>query len=175
MFSCFVCNEKFRTHKELKQHMQKRCKTNSAPKQIVHKHNEDIMKEDEHKCPVCPKITNNQVSLVNHINTAHAACKEKFDSCGQQFESIETLIKHIVDNHTVKGSHVIQRHICQVCNVELHGDEAKNNHTCRKHQDTCSFCKTKFYSQEVKKQHICGEHHYKSVDDQLLARKRKMT
>ena len=55
-FSCFVCNNKFRTHKDLKQHMQKRCKSNAVPKSIVHKHNEDIMKKDEHKCPVCPKI-----------------------------------------------------------------------------------------------------------------------
>ena len=53
IFVCFICNEKFRTHKELKQHIQKRCKS-SAPKQIVHKHDDEIHKEDEHKCPMCP-------------------------------------------------------------------------------------------------------------------------
>ena len=60
-FSCFVCNTNFKTHKELKLHIQKKCKTSSTSKQaaIVHKHNEDILEEDEHKCPMCPKITNN--------------------------------------------------------------------------------------------------------------------
>ena len=116
--------------------MQKRCKPNSAPKQIVHKHNEDIMKEDEHKCPICPKITNNQVSLVTHINTTYATNQEKCDSCGEDYQSRETLIKHIVDNHTVNGTQVIQRHICKVCNFEVHGDGAKNDHVCRKPQES---------------------------------------
>ena len=149
-FACFVCDNKFRAHKDLKLHIQKQCKSNALPKPIIHKHNEDIMKEDEHKCPVCPKITNNQVSLVNHINTTHGASKEKCDSCGKEFQSRETLIEHIVDKHTVNGTHVIQRHVCKVCNVEVHGDVAKNNHICRNHQDTCSFCKVKLYSQEAK-------------------------
>ena len=56
---------------ELKQHMHKRCKSNSTPEQIVRKHNEDILKEDVHKVLFCPKITNNQVSLVNHNTTQH--------------------------------------------------------------------------------------------------------
>ena len=81
-FACFVCNEKFKTHKQLKAHIQRKCKSQSAPKPspingIVHKHNEDILPEDEHKCPKCPKITNNQVSLVNHMNTVHQAKNEK--------------------------------------------------------------------------------------------------
>ena len=174
-FSCFVCNEKFRTHKQLRHHMQKRCKSNNVPNQIIHKHNEDILKEDEHKCPKCPKITNNQVSLVHHINTTHGAVKDKCDSCGQDFESRESLITHIVEYHTVNGTHVIQRHVCKICNVEVHGAEAKNNHMCRKPQDTCSFCKASFFSQEAKREHMCGEHPFKSVEDQLLARRRKAT
>ena len=77
-FSCFVCNNRFRTHKELKQHIQKKCKTQVTDSQtlIVHKHNEDILEEDEHRCPKCPKITNNQVSLINHMNTKHSAPKK---------------------------------------------------------------------------------------------------
>ena len=42
------------------QHIQKLCQS-SAPKQIVHKHNKEMHKKDEHKCPMCPKITNYQV------------------------------------------------------------------------------------------------------------------
>ena len=38
-----------------------------------------------------------------------------------------TLVKHIIENHTVKGTHVIQRHV-GMCNVEVHGEEAKTNH-----------------------------------------------
>ena len=83
-FACFVCSDKFKTHNELKQHIQKKCKTssNSASNPIVHKHNEDIHGEDEHKCPKCPKITNNQVSLINHMNTMHRFVAEKCDTCG---------------------------------------------------------------------------------------------
>ena len=108
-FSCFVCNNRFKKHKELKQHIQKKCKTQVTGSQtaIVHKHNEDILEEDEHRCPKCPKITNNQVSLINHMNTKHSANKNKCDSCGQDFESKEVLITHIVENHTNKGTQVI--------------------------------------------------------------------
>ena len=131
-FACFVCNQHFKTHKELKQHIKKRCKTThgNTTSSIVHKHNEDILEEDEHKCPICPKITNNQVSLINHINTKHKATQDKCDSCGQEFENKENLIKHIVEHHTVKGTQVIPRHICSVCNVEVHGDEDKISHIC---------------------------------------------
>ena len=83
--------------------------SNSASNPIVHKHNEDIHKEDEHKCPKCPKITNNQVSLINHMNTLHKVVTEKCDTCGLEFESREVLIKHIVENHTAIGTQVISR------------------------------------------------------------------
>ena len=177
LFSCFVCNYKFKTHKELKQHIQRKCKpkNGSLEKTIIHKRNEDILEEDEHKCPICPKITNNQISLINHMNTKHNVPKDKCDSCGQEFDNKETLIKHIVEHHTVKGTQVIPRHICSICNVELHGDEAKNNHICRKPQSTCSFCKKTFYSQEARNNHVCEKHLFKSVADQLRAQKRKNT
>ena len=174
-FSCFVCNNRFKTHKELKQHIQKKCKTQvtGSHMPIVHKHNDDILEEDEHRCPKCPKITNNQVSLINHMNTKHSAPKNKCDSCGQDFESKEVLITHIVENHTNKGTQVIPRHICKVCNVEVHGDEARNNHVCRKPENTCSFCKSSFYSKEAQRNHICDQHQYKTVDEQVRANKWK--
>ena len=56
---CFVCNEKVRSNKELKQHIQKRCKS-SSPIQMVLTHYDNIHKEVEHKCPMRPKIANNQ-------------------------------------------------------------------------------------------------------------------
>ena len=152
-YSCFVCSSKFKTHKELKQHIQRRCKTNNttSPPQIVHKHNEDIHKEDEHKCPKCPKITNNQVSLVNHINTMHITKTEKCDNCGMEYQSREELIKHIVEIHTNQGVNIIQRHICKVCNVELNGDNNRDTHICRKPEWCCTWCKKEFYSSEAKK------------------------
>ena len=84
---CFVCNGKVRSNKELKHHIHKRCKS-SAPKQMVH--NDNIHKEAEHKCPMRPKITNNQVSLAHHINTIHKSNDNKCDSCGQEFGNRET-------------------------------------------------------------------------------------
>ena len=107
------------------------------------------------------------------MNTKHNTSKDKCDSCGSEFDNKENLIKHIVDNHTVMGTHVIQRHICKICNVEVHGEEAKNNHNCRKPTSTCSFCKQSFYSQEARVNHICDQHAYKSVAEQLRALKRK--
>ena len=173
-FACFVCSTKFKTHKELTQHIQKRCKTQSTspPINIVHKHNEDINKEDEHKCPKCPKITNNQVSLLNHINTMHMVKVEKCDSCGLEYQSREELIKHIVDNHTHKGTQIIPRHVCKVCNVEVHGDSNRDNHMCRKPQWGCDWCKAEFYSSEARQNHICEKHRFKTVDEQLKARRR---
>ena len=176
-FSCFVCNKNFITHKDLKLHIQKKCKTGntSSQTQFIHKHNDDIMKEDEHKCPMCPKITNNQVSLINHINTKHKANMEKCDACEKDFESKEVLIKHIVETHTNKGQQIITRHVCQICNVEVHGDQTRDNHQCRKPEHTCSFCKVKLYSQEARRNHICNEHEFKTVAEQFRAQKRKQT
>ena len=98
MFLCFICNYKFRSHEELQQHIKKRWKS-SAPKQIVQKHNDKIHREDENKCPMCTKITN-QVSLSHHINIIHKPNEVKCDSCGQELGNRETLIEHIVHNHT---------------------------------------------------------------------------
>ena len=109
------------------------------------------------------------------MNTKHSAPKDKCDSCGQEFESKEVLITHIGENHTERGTQVIPRHVCKVCNVEVHGNEARNSHACRKPQNTCSFCKTSFYSQEAQKNHICDKHQYKTVDEQMRANKRKNT
>ena len=114
--------------------------------------------DDEHKCPLCPKITNTQVSFINHMNSKHKASKEKCDSCGQEFETKEILKKQINENHTVGGINMISRHICSLCNVEFNRDEAKTNHHCRKPQSTCSFCKESFYSQEGRGNHVCVEH-----------------
>ena len=176
-FSCFVCNKSFNTHKELKQHIQKKCKTGSnlAPARIVHKTNEDILKEDEHKCPKCPKISNNQVSLVNHINTKHMVVNEKCVSCGKEFATREVLIKHIVDHHTVNGIHMINRHVCKTCKVEVHGEAARDSHLCKKPEHSCSYCKMSFYTTEARQNHICERHEFKTVDEQLRALKRKNT
>ena len=89
-FVCFV-----RTHQELKQ--KKGCKS-SAPKQIVHKHNDEMQKENEHKCPVS-KNYRHQVSLAHHINKIHKSNKNKCDSCGQEFENRGTLIEHSTQPH----------------------------------------------------------------------------
>ena len=176
-FACFVCNAKFKTHKELKQHIHKKCKSNAnpSPNKIVHRHNEDILEEDEHRCPKCPKITNNQVSLVHHMNTVHMVITEKCDTCGLEFQNREVLIKHIVDNHTQKSTHIISRFICKVCNVELHGEMNKESHMCRKPQWGCDWCKQEFYSSEARKNHICDKHKFKTVDEQLRARRRSQT
>ena len=107
-FSCFVCTQKFKTHKQLKAHIQKKCKDEiprKQAKQIVHKKNDDILTEDEHKCPQCPKITNNQMSLVNHLNTVHRITKEKCDTCGVEFAKREDLVHHLVESHTDQGIH----------------------------------------------------------------------
>ena len=129
-FACFVCNAKFRTHKDLTQHIQKRCKTNSNPAQkiIVHKHNDDILKEDEHRCPKCPKITNNQVSLVHHMNTMHRVATEKCDTCGHDFESREVLIKYIVDNHTQAKTEK-----CDTCGQDFENREVLVKHIVDNH------------------------------------------
>ena len=99
MYVLSVMKNSEHTKCSLKHYIQKRCKS-SAPKQIVHKHNDEIHKEDEHKCPMCPSITNNQVSLAHHINLIHKSNENKCDSCGQEFENREALIEHIVHNHT---------------------------------------------------------------------------
>ena len=159
--------------------------------------------EDEHRCPKCPKITNNQVSLVNHMNTKHNVekdkCvsrgeefenrevlvnhlntnhnedKEKCVSCGKEFDNREVLIKHIVDHHTVNGIHVINRHICKVCKVEVHGEAARDNHVCKKPEHKCSYCKMSLYTTEARQNHICEKHEVKTVEEQLLSLKRKNT
>ena len=90
----------------MKAHIQKKCKSEGSPKLVqktVHKKNDNILTEDEHKCPQCSKITNNQVSLVNHINTVHVAPKEKCDTCGIKFLNREDLVLHLVESHTEQG------------------------------------------------------------------------
>ena len=110
----FVCNAKFGIHKELKQHILKKCKSNSNPSTnaIVHRQNEDIQEENKYKCPKCPKITNNKVSLVPNMNTVHRVNTKKCDTCGHEFQNRDDLIKHIVDNHAQQQTTIISRYIC---------------------------------------------------------------
>ena len=120
----FFCNNKFKTCKQLKAHVQKKCKTDTLPKSrnnIVHKHNDDILTEDEHKCPHCSKITNNQVSLLNHVNTVHMVTKEKCDTCVQKFSSREDLVQHLVENHTEQGIQQTQHRRQGVQQVRVQG------------------------------------------------------
>ena len=185
-FACFVCNNKFKTHKQLKAHIQRKCKSQSAPKQIstiVHKRNDDILPEDEHRCPQCPKITNNQVPLVHHINTEHMTAKEKCDTCGRMFPNREALIKHIVDNHTEVGmqqqqrvqvvqggrqqqgqyggnlsEHMLQRYKCQVCGYETNSqNELKFHNECMHQQavNKCFRCNIELNEYNTKENHTC--------------------
>ena len=136
----------------------------------MHKRNEDILPEDEHRCPHCPKITNNQVSLVNHLNTVHMTAKEKCDTCGRMFPNREALIMHIVDSHTeigmqqqqmvqVQGGRQqqgqggqrqqggghptkqrLQRYKCQVCAYETNSQNELEFHNECMHQPAVNVC-----------------------------------
>ena len=159
-FACFVCNEKFKIHKQLKAHIQRKCKSQSmsapkAPNPIVHKHNEDILPEDEHKCPKCPKITNNQVSLLNHMNTVHQATIDKCDTCGQEFTNREILVKHIVDNHTNIG--IQQGGWKKVQYYEKRGQQQQHGQWLPKHK--CQQCQYETNSQNELEFHIETLHH----------------
>ena len=90
----------------MKAHIQIKCKSDSplqSGNKIVHKHKEDILPEGEHECPKCPKTTNNQVSLMNHLDTVHMNKKEICNKCRKTCTNREDLVKHIVDNHTNVG------------------------------------------------------------------------
>ena len=60
--------------------------------------------------------------------------------------------------------------MCRRCNIEVKGNNAKENHICRMPGDdslnTCSFCKVDFFSKEDKQSHECEHHPYKSVFQQ---------
>ena len=172
-FSCFVCNSKFRTHKELNQHMQRKCKTQNqhATRITSRSVNEDIAPEDEFRCTKCDKVTNNQISFINHIQEKHTTVENAFTgnkcvTCSGEFGSRELLVKHIEDNHIQKNN-IIKRHICAICNVEVHGNETRDNHMCRKPEHKCSFCQTMLYSQEARRNHICSAHKFKTVEQQV--------
>ena len=137
--------------------MQRKCKSPSRPavRATSQRENEDILPEDEYRCIKCDKVTNIQVSLLNHMKEKHqtvanAWTGNKCITCGREFEARDSLVKHIADNH-IQNNNIVNRHICVVCNVEVHGDETRDGHMCRKPEHNCSFCQTKFYSQEAKK------------------------
>ena len=141
--------------------------------------NEDIALEDEFRCTKCDKVTNNQISLINHINqkhitTADAWTGNKCVTCNKECQSIEILVKHIEDEHTQQRT-ITNSHTCAICNMEVNGDQTRVNHICRKPEHNCSFCKQKFYSQEARKSHICPSYQFKTMEQQALAVKRKNT
>ena len=180
-FSCFVCNNKFKTHRDLKQHIQRKCKDNSSnsqPRTAVPSNSVDIAIEDRYKCLLCEMVTNSQMSLLNHMRQKHqtstAVNGNKCDVCSVNFQSRENLIKHIADNH-VQNNNIINRHICARCNVEVHGDETRDNHMCRNPQYQCSGCKVKLFSKEAYYNHICPLHPNKSVDQQVRELNRSYT
>jgi uncharacterized C2H2 Zn-finger protein len=163
-FACFVCNAKFRTHKDLKQHIQKRCKSDTTPtsKTIVHKHNEDIHKQDEHRCPKCPKITNNQISLVHHLNTMHIVVTEKCETCGVDCESREVLVKHISDNHSQVNQVITEK--CDTCGLDFESREVLIKHIVDHHTQAnttiisrfiCKVCNVEVHGDLTKNNHMC--------------------
>ena len=180
-FACFVCNGKFRIHKDLKQHMQRKCKTQKQPALRVASQsvNEDIAPEDEYRCTKCDKVTNNQLSLINHMQAKHQTIESAFEgnkciTCNGEFGNRDLLVKHIADNH-IQSHNIINRHICGVCNVEVHGNNARDNHICRRPEHKCSFCQKNFYSQEARRNHICPAHQFKTMDQQVKTIERKNT
>ena len=171
-FACFVCNNRFMTHKDLKQHMQRKCKSQNqrVVKDLPRPVNEDIAPEDEFRCTKCGKVTNNQVSFINHIKQKHQPIMDAFTgnkcvSCNKECDSRDLLVKHIEDEH-IQERNIINRHICVVYNVEVHGDQTRDTHMCRKAEHKCSFCQMTFHSQEVRKYHICSAHQFQTMEQQ---------
>ena len=103
-----------------------------------------------------------------------AVIENKCDICSSEFQSRELLIKHIADSH-VLNNNVTNRHICVRCNVEVHGDETRDNHMCRIPQYQCNGCKVKLFSKEAHYNHICPLHPSKSVDQQVRELNRRYT
>ena len=90
-----------------------------------------------------------------HIQQAHVEKTKvinKCDSCSADFNDREHLIRHIEQQHCNKqitndqqhinqqvtnDQHIIQRYICAICNVEVHGNSTMENHVCRRPEWTC--------------------------------------
>lgn len=134
---CEVCRREFQDRASLWLHM-------------VHAHRE----EASVSCGICLKICCDNITLIEHVNTAHSGDKAVVQRryscqvCGRQHDSRQKLLKHatlhtLIDNQgqTIQPEEMISLNNafapreCPICHRKFFNEEKLNQHTQNFHSD----------------------------------------
>ena len=144
---CKICLKVFRTSRNLKNHVDKKCNTTFVKRTNKVKR--------FHKCDFCEKIFTRKYNMINHVKYIHENMVEqkyKCDFCDKAFTKPEYIKKHINIVHEE-----VKKGICNLC-----GKEYKHLaiHKRQFHQKThkCESCNKIFYCNSKLKNHIEAVH-----------------
>lgn len=160
---CEVCRREFQDRASLWLHM-------------VHAHRE----EASVSCGICLKICCDNITLIEHVNTAHSGDKAVVQRryscqvCGRQHDSRQKLLKHatlhtLIDNQgqTIQPEEMVSLNNafapreCTICHKKFFNEEKLNQHTQNFHNDNNE---TTLSPSVVYKCELCTSAHATRID-----------
>ena len=140
IYSCSLCNYKFRTLTGLN----------------IHVFNRHERKVTDKGCSFCGKEFASKVDLKNHITTEHKEKRYECSKCEASYLNKISLLKHIEQVHEGK------KHQCPTCGEVFDSMYRYETHIAVKHDESrlfkCSLCKSAYAERSSLKKHIAFVH-----------------
>ena len=153
---CIICEIKFITRTELKEHLEsehtfncEKCSIIFKVKSLLKIHNESMHR---FMCSVCKEIKSTQDELTKHMEVSHTfACSV----CNMQLTSKGNLELHEKDIHLM----------CPICSLELRTKDEVEKHIQENHTLHCEVCDFTGMSEDIMEDHILEKHARPDVDN----------
>ena len=181
VYSCSLCNYKFRTLLGLNTHVFNRherkvtdkgcsfCGKEFASKVDLKNHITKEHKEKRYECSKCEASYLNQTSLLSHIEQVHEGKKHQCPTCGETFDSINRLETHIAIKHD--RSLLFK---CPSCEAEYTDKKNLKSHISYVHEGAASYlcpqCGKNFQYRATLRDHISFVHEGKKYHCDLCTK-----
>jgi uncharacterized protein (UPF0212 family) len=181
IYSCSLCNYKFRTFTGLNIHVFNRherkvtdkgcsfCGKEFASKVDLKNHITTEHKEKRYECSKCEASYLNKISLLKHIEQVHEGKKHQCPTCGEVFDSIYRYETHIAVKHD--ESRLFK---CSLCKSAYAERSSLKKHIAFVHEKVsghlCPHCGKNFQVKDILRDHILVVHEGKKYNCDLCTR-----